>query len=76
MVPVHPEDQHLLGVLREGIVYIDKILPFGLRSAPKIFSALADTVQLILSNNRIRKRLHYLDDFILVVQNLQLGLYW
>ena len=67
MVPVHPEDQHLLGVLWEGIV---KMLPFGLCSAPKIFSALADAVQWILSNNGIRKGLHYLDDFILVARNL------
>ena len=74
MVPVHPEDQHLLGVLWEGIVYIDKMLPFGLRSAPKIFSALADAVQWILSNNGIQKGLHYLDDFILVARNLQLAL--
>ena len=62
MVPVHPEDQHLLGVLWEGIVYIDKMLPFGLRSVPKIFSALADAVQWILTNKGIRKGLHYLDD--------------
>ena len=40
MVPVHPEDQHLLGVLWEGIVYIDKMLPFGLRSALKMFQHL------------------------------------
>ena len=74
MVPVHPEDQHLLGVLWEGIVYIDKMLPFGLRSVPKIFSALADAVQWILTNKGIRKGLHYLDDFILVARNLQLAL--
>ena len=74
MVPVHPEDQHLLGVLWEGIIYIDKMLPFGLRSAPIIFSALADAVQWILTNKGIRKGLHYLDNFILVARNLQLAL--
>ena len=30
MVPVHPEDQHLLGVHWEGFLYTDKVLPFGL----------------------------------------------
>ena len=30
MVPVHPEDQHLLGVEWNGAVFIDKVLPFGL----------------------------------------------
>ena len=42
MIPVHPDDQSLLGVSWNGAIYIDKVLPFGLRSAPKIFSAVAD----------------------------------
>ena len=29
-VPVTPADQHLLGFLWDGNVYIDKVLPFGL----------------------------------------------
>jgi len=37
MVPVHPEDQHLLSGTGRVFLYIDKVLPFGLRSAPKIF---------------------------------------
>ena len=73
MVPVHPQDQHLLGVQWESAVYIDKVLPFGLRSAPKIFSVVADAVQWILSNNGIQKGLHYLDDFILVAKSLNLA---
>ena len=48
MVPVHTEDQHLLGVRWDGTVYIDRVLPFGLRSAPKLFSAVADALQWIL----------------------------
>ena len=49
MVPVHPEDQHLLGVEWNGAVFIDKFLPFGLRSAPNIFSAVADALLWILT---------------------------
>ena len=49
MVPVHPEDQHLLGVEWNGAVFIDKFLPFGLRSAPKIFSAVANALLWILT---------------------------
>ena len=41
-VPVHPQDQVLLGVQWNGCIYINKMLPFGLRSAPKRFSAMAD----------------------------------
>ena len=67
MVPVHAEDQHLLGVHWDGTVYIDRVLPFGLRSAPKLFSAVAGALQWILHKKGIEKGLHYLGDFILVV---------
>ena len=43
-VPVHPEDRPLLGMAWNGKVYLDKVLPFGLRSAPIIFSAIADAL--------------------------------
>lgn len=42
MVLVHPGDSHLLGNEWGGTVYVDHALPFGLRSAPIIFSAVAD----------------------------------
>ena len=47
-VPVHPQDRLLLGMEWQGDVFIDKVLPFGLRSAPLIFSALADCLQWIM----------------------------
>ncbi len=46
-VPVHPTNSLLLGMQWEDKVYIDRTLPFGLRSAPLIFSALADVLQWI-----------------------------
>lgn len=69
MIPIHPHDQHLLGMTWQGTVYIDKRLPFGLRSAPKIFSAVADALQFILLNKGITHSLHYLDDYILVTDS-------
>ncbi len=33
-VPVHPHDRHLLGMKWNDQLYIDTVLPFGLRSAP------------------------------------------
>ena len=42
MVPVHPQDQWLLGMSWEDRILVDTCLPFGLRSAPKNFSAVAD----------------------------------
>ena len=41
-VPVHEDDQPLLGISWQGVTYVNRVLPFGLRSAPKIFTAIAD----------------------------------
>ena len=60
MIPIHPQDQRLLGVQWRGEVFIDRMLPFGLRSAPKIFSAVADALQWILAVKEITHSLHYL----------------
>lgn len=66
MLPIHPDDQNLLGIQWDGEFYTDRAFPFGLRSAPKIFSAVADALQWILTNKGIWNLLHYLDDFIFV----------
>ena len=67
MVPVHPDDQHLLAISWEGLTYVDRALPFGLRSAPKVFSAVADALAWVLfAGGGIRFLLHYLDDFLFI----------
>ena len=66
IVPVHPADYHLLGISWEGNIYVDRALPFGLRSAPKIFNAVADILGWVFSQSGIRHHLHYLDDFLLL----------
>lgn len=45
LVPVHPEDRHYLGMEWDSYVYVDGMLPFGLRSAPIIFTAIADALE-------------------------------
>ena len=64
IVPVHPADYHLLGISWEGSTYVDRALPFGLRSAPKIFYALADFMAWVLHCYGVENQLHYLDDFL------------
>ena len=64
MVPVHPTDRPLLGMVWKGRLYIDSALPFGLRSAPKIFNSLADAIQWILEQQGVEV-IHYLDDFLI-----------
>ena len=65
-VPVHPEDRWLLGMMWEGALFIDTTLPFGLRSAPKIFTAIADAVEWIAKRYGVRFVIHYLDDFLII----------
>ena len=64
MVPVHPDDSPLLGITWKGSTYIDKVLPFGLRSAPIIFSAVADGLAWALFAEGVEYSIHYLDDFL------------
>ena len=65
MVLVHPEDQHLLAISWEGQTYVGQTLPFGLRSAPKFFLAIADAIAWVLFfQGGIHFFLHYLDDFL------------
>ena len=66
LIPAHPDDRLLLALHWEDKVYIDPMLPFGLRSAPKIFNAVADALIWYLRQSGIRYIEHYLDDFIIV----------
>ena len=66
ILPVHPDDQPLLGVTWQGNVYMDRSLPFGLRPAPQIFNAVADFLAWVLFCNGIQFVLHYLDDFLVI----------
>ena len=65
-VLVHADDRLLLGMKWEGKYFADPILPFGLRSDPKIFNAVADTLQWIIQNHGVFNVEHYLDDFITI----------
>jgi len=65
IVPVHPADRRMLGMVWRDKVYVDTVLPFGLRSAPKIFTAVAYALQFILQEKGVVRMLHYLDDFLL-----------
>ena len=70
LVPVHPLDRPLdrplQAVVWGGAMYVDLMLPFGLRSAPKIFSALTDGLEWYLRHLGVRYVFHYLDDFLVV----------
>ena len=66
ILPVHREDRHLLGVCWGSGVYVNLSPPFGLRSAPKIFTAFADSLAWILHHQGVRYLIHYLDNFLII----------
>ena len=65
-IPVHPSDRRLLGMRWKGKTFVDMALPFGLRSAPLIFSAVADALAWIMQQQGVGWVAHYVDDFITV----------
>ena len=69
LVPIHPTERVLFGVRWDRQIYLDCQLPFGLASAPTIFSAIAEALEWILVHKGVRAVLHYLDDFMLLGPN-------
>ena len=47
LLPIHPADRYLLTMEWNQSIYIDTCLPFGLRSAPKLFNIMADLLSWI-----------------------------
>ena len=66
LIPVHPQDRPLQAMEWNDHIYVDPMLPFGLRSAPKIFNAVTDALNWYLHQAGIEHILHYLDDFIII----------
>ena len=64
VIPVHADDQPLLGICWQGNTFIDHALPFGLRSVPKIFNAIANFLAWVLHCEGISYLIHCLDDFL------------
>ena len=64
VVLVHPQDRMLLGMVWKGDLYIDGALPFGLRSAPKLLSTVADARLWEMGWYGVTDAIHYLDDFL------------
>ena len=66
LIPIHPADRHLLAMRWRDKIYIDGCLPFGLRSAPKLFNILADLLCWIANQRRLSCILHYLNDILII----------
>jgi len=66
LIPVHPADRHLIAMHWDDWIFIDTCLPFGLRSAPKLFNLMADMLTWILREQDIIFVIHNLDDFLTI----------
>ena len=65
-IPVHPDNWELLGMKWRDLYFFDRVLSFGLRSAPFIFNMLSDALELILIHKLgVSNVLHILDDFFI-----------
>ena len=64
-IPIHPSDHFRFEMRWRDQFYVDLVLPFGLRSTPYLFDAVASAVHWILETNyQVSPLLHYLDDFL------------
>ena len=65
MVLVHLQSWFLLGMHWNWQYYVNTRLQFGLCSAPKIFTAVANALQWILLQQGLQDLIHYLDNFLI-----------
>jgi hypothetical protein len=65
-VPINPCDYWLLIFEWQGKFYVDMFLPFGLRTAPRIFNLFAEALHWVFETLEEWNVTHYLDDFLFV----------
>ena len=66
IVPVHPDDHHLLGLKWKNKIYYDMVLPFGASPSCSIFEDLSTSLQWAARHKiSIQYIIHILDDFMI-----------
>jgi len=69
-IPLSIEAQRLMGFSWKGVVYFERCLSFGLRTAPFLFNLFAEGFHWILIQHIPNAALeHYLDDFIFILSD-------
>ena len=65
IVPIHPDEQYLLGFTLNSKFYYDRTLPMGLRSSCQIFESISDALKWIATEKfGISPIVKVLDDFM------------
>src|SRR5579859_7787171 len=65
-IPISPCDYWLLLFEWQGRYYVDMFLPFGLRTAPRIFNLFAEALHWVFETLNEWNVTHSLDDFLFV----------
>lgn len=74
IVPVHPDDYHLLGFKWSGKYYFDKTLPMGCRSSCQIFESFSSALEWVARRRlKILGVTHILDDYLLICVSEESG---
>ena len=67
IMPVHPDQYHLLGMKWRGLFYFDRCLPMGCRSSCRIFERFSSALQWIAEQKlEVCHVSHVLDDFLFI----------
>ena len=67
ILPVNPQDYHLLGIKWNGQYYFDKCIPMGCSSSCKTFETFSTAIEWIAKDKLcIANLIHLLDDFLLI----------
>lgn len=67
IIPVHPNDYHLLNYMWGNLYYYDKCLPMGASSSCQIFEKPSSSLQWIMLNRFFAKDVsHMIDDFFFI----------
>lgn len=67
IIPIQPQDYHLLGICWRGFYYYDRCMPMGCSSSCKTFEIFSSAIEWIAQKKlHIDHILHLLDDFLIV----------
>ena len=68
LIPINPDQYHLLCYKWRGFFYIDTCLPMGARSSCQIFELFSSSLEFVLNKLGVNFVVHYLDDFLFIHQ--------
>ena len=66
LLPVHPDDHHLLGMIWQGHYYNDLCLPMGCASSCNLFEEFSTALEHSIHYHTKSVILHVLDDFLFI----------